>query len=237
MISTYFIGCFHTQYNSLHVNNLAVFTLRITNRTHAASITFNTVVPATAGPDTCFGRPLLQCTNYCICHVKEALYRILCGVNRLGDSGVNRLGDTSTFVNPVGQLLLTRRGKTRMDGVGIVSEFYIAPLPCIRWPPATRGQFRSEPEVAAHDRYYCTAKMKLYWPGHINRLKDDRWTSRVTTWRPYDKKRRQGRPAKRWRDDLDKYWSNTIWQRTAQDRVIWRRHAEAFAQPRDTTAA
>ena len=57
------------------------------------------------------------------------------------------------------------------------------------------------------------------------------------TWRPYDKKRRQGRPAKRWRDDLDKYWSDTIWQRTAQDRVIWRRHAEAFAQPRDTTAA
>ena len=49
--------------------------------------------------------------------------------------------------------------------------------------------------------------MKWSWAGHINRLKDDRWTSRVTTWRPYDKKRRQGRPAKRWRDDLDKYWS------------------------------
>ena len=25
-----------------------------------------------------------------------------------------------------------------------------------------------------------------------------------------------------------------IWQRTAQDRLTWRRHAEAFAQPRDT---
>ena len=70
--------------------------------------------------------------------------------------------------------------------------------------------------------------MKWSWAGHINRLKDDRWTSRVTTWRPYDKKRRQWRPAKRWRDDLDKYWSDTIWQRTAQDRVIWRRHAEAW---------
>ena len=32
-------------------------------------------------------------------------------------------------------------------------------------------------------------KMKWSWAGHINRLKDDRWTSRVTTWRPYDKKR------------------------------------------------
>ena len=39
-------------------------------------------------------------------------------------------------------------------------------------------------------------KMKWTWAGHINRLKDDRWTSRVTTWRPYDKKRRQRRPAK-----------------------------------------
>ena len=80
-------------------------------------------------------------------------------------------------------------------------------------------------------------KMKWSWAGHINRLKDDRWTSRVTSWRPYDKKRRQGRPAKRWRDDLDKYWSDTIWQRKAQDRVVWRQHAEVFAQPRDTTAA
>ena len=43
-------------------------------------------------------------------------------------------------------------------------------------------------------------QMKWSWAGHINRLKDVRWTSRVTTWRPYDKKRRQGRPAKRWRD-------------------------------------
>ena len=38
-------------------------------------------------------------------------------MNRLGDrceSGVNRLGDTSAFVIPVGQLLLTRQGKTRI---------------------------------------------------------------------------------------------------------------------------
>ena len=34
--------------------------------------------------------------------LKEALYRIWCGVNRLGVSGVNRLGDTSAFVNPAG---------------------------------------------------------------------------------------------------------------------------------------
>ena len=67
---------------------------------------------------------------------KEGLYRIWCGVNTLGDSGVNTLGDsgvntlgdTSAFVNLTVQLLLTRRGKIRMDGVGIVFEFCIAPL-------------------------------------------------------------------------------------------------------------
>ena len=49
-------------------------------------------------------------------------------MNRPGYSGVNRLGDNSAFFNTAGQLLLTRQGKTRMDGVDIVFEFYIAPL-------------------------------------------------------------------------------------------------------------
>ena len=31
---------------------------------------------------------------------------------------------------------------------------------------------------------------------------------------------------KRWRADLDKYWRDTIWYRTAQDRLTWRWHAE-----------
>ena len=59
---------------------------------------------------------------------KAGLYTIWCGVNRLGDSGVHTLDDTSVLVNPAGQLLLTRRGKIRMDGIGIVFEFDIAPL-------------------------------------------------------------------------------------------------------------
>ena len=59
---------------------------------------------------------------------KEALYIIWCGVCRLCDNGVNRLGDTSAFVITAGQLLLTWWGKTRMDGVGIVFDFYTTPL-------------------------------------------------------------------------------------------------------------
>ncbi len=71
---------------------------------------------------------------------------------------------------------------------------------------------------------------KWSWAGHINRFQDNQWTSRVTAWRPCDKKRWQGRPAKPWRDSLGIYWSDTIWQRTAQDRLTWRRHDEAFTK-------
>ena len=66
--------------------------------------------------------------NVFLSEVKKAMYRIWCGVNRLGDSGVNRLGDTSAFVNATVHLLLTQQGKIRMDGVGIVFEFYTAHL-------------------------------------------------------------------------------------------------------------
>ena len=72
--------------------------------------------------------PLTVTRRYHKCGFREWLYRIWCGVNTLGDSGVNTLGDTSAFVNQTVQLLLTRRVKIRMDGVGIVFEFYIAPL-------------------------------------------------------------------------------------------------------------
>ena len=74
-------------------------------------------------------------------------------------------------------------------------------------------------------------KMKWSRAGHVNLLKHVRWTSRLTTWRPYDKKRRQRSLAKQWRDDLDEYWTDTIWYRTAQDRITWWSHAEVFAQP------
>ena len=52
----------------------------------------------------------VHCLDVEIHSLKGALYRIWCGVSRLGDSGVHTLGDRSAFVNPAGQLLLTRRG-------------------------------------------------------------------------------------------------------------------------------
>ena len=66
-------------------------------------------------------------------------------MNRLGDNDVNRLGDTSAFVNPADQLLLTRRGKTRMDGVGIVFELctqchVMGPIHCIASDAGLTGE-------------------------------------------------------------------------------------------------
>ena len=44
---------------------------------------------------------------------------------------------------------------------------------------------------------------------HVRRIRDNRWTLRITTWKPYDNKIHRGRPARRWRDDLDDYWKGT----------------------------
>ena len=73
---------------------------------------------------------------------------------------------------------------------------------------------RSNPSKAVKSRKTTMRKMKWSWAEHNNSLEDDRWISHATIWIPNDKQIRQGRPVKRWRDDLDKYWRNTIWNWT-----------------------
>ena len=51
---------------------------------------------------------------------------------------------------------------------------------------------------------------KWTWAGHVSRTRDNRWTSRITTWKLYEGKRSRGRPARRWKDELDDYWTATI---------------------------
>ena len=91
--------------------------------------------------------------NHLQCIVKAGLYRIGCGVHTLGDNGVHTLGDTSVFVNPAGQLLLTRRVNSWMDSVGKVFELYIAGLSHVpynkkyaffQWPDGAIGFGMSE---------------------------------------------------------------------------------------------
>ena len=59
---------------------------------------------------------------------------------------------------------------------------------------ATEGSLTETSELRSLSHSYNTTTN--YSPTHINRLKDDRWTSRVTIWRLRDKKIRQGRQAK-----------------------------------------
>ena len=80
-------------------------------------------------------------------------------------------------------------------------------------------------------------RRKRTWAEHVSRIRDNRWILRIITGKPHERKAQSGRPARQWKDELDDYWKGTIWQRIAQDRQIWKQHVEAFAQPRDTTAA
>ena len=73
-------------------------------------------------------------------------------------------------------------------------------------------------------------RRKWTWAGHITTIRDNRW-------KPYERKRPRGRPARQWRVELGDNWKSTMWQRIAQDRQMWKQHAEAFSQPRDTTTA
>ena len=51
---------------------------------------------------------------------------------------------------------------------------------------------------------------------------DDRRTARITSWKPCRRKRSHGRPGKRWRDEIDTFWKDNIWQRGPQDRQTWK---------------
>ena len=76
-----------------------------------------------------------------------------------------------------------------------------------------------------------SAKEKKWrWAGHVSRMRDNRWTIRMTEWTPRNGKRSRGRPNRRWRDELDEYWKTSTWGREAQDRNNWFKHAEAFVQ-------
>ena len=65
------------------------------------------------------------------------------------------------------------------------------------------------------------------WAGHVSRIRDNRWTLRITNWKTYETKRPRGRPARLWREELDDYWKGTIWHRIAQ--YNWKQHDEGFA--------
>ncbi|GFO50048.1 endonuclease-reverse transcriptase [Plakobranchus ocellatus] len=98
---------------------------------------------------------------------------------------------------------------------------------------AQRAMERKILGIKLADRVKCSeivhfvAKQKWKWAGHVARLKDSRWTLRVTEWQPRNGKRSRGRQARRWRDDIVKTKGNT-WSRDARDRDECRRDAEGY---------
>ena len=60
-------------------------------------------------------------------------------------------------------------------------------------------------------------------------MNDNRWTVRATEWQVRNKRRSNGRPKQRWRDDLTKNLGAT-WSRKAKDRRGWRKLMEDYLQ-------
>ena len=71
-------------------------------------------------------------------------------------------------------------------------------------------------------------KKKWKWAGHLARTTDNRWTKRLTEWRPWLGSRHQGRQQIRWCDDITGY-VGVKWMSIAQDRPRWSKLGEAFA--------
>lgn len=79
----------------------------------------------------------------------------------------------------------------------------------------------------AKDALSHAKKLKWKWAGHVARLDDDRWTSRVTKWKgPYGK-RLKDRPYSRWADEIIKI-AGPCWTQIAQNRDKWKSLEEAF---------
>ncbi|MFH4978539.1 hypothetical protein AB6A40_005248 [Gnathostoma spinigerum] len=68
------------------------------------------------------------------------------------------------------------------------------------------------------DVVFESIKSKLRGAGHVARLKDDRWTKKVSGWYPRNQKRPVGRPPGRW-NDLVRARLGPMWRSMAQDRI------------------
>ena len=71
-------------------------------------------------------------------------------------------------------------------------------------------------------------KKKWKWAGHVQRMKNDRWTKRATERYPRNYKRRKGRQKQRWSDDIRSV-AGSLWGRVAQDREKWAELLQEYA--------
>ncbi|EYC18843.1 hypothetical protein Y032_0026g1397 [Ancylostoma ceylanicum] len=64
---------------------------------------------------------------------------------------------------------------------------------------------------------------KWTWAKKVAEVDVDRWTRRITEWRPWTWKRSTGRPRMRWRDVFIAYFGETWMRAAASDSATWRR--------------
>lgn len=67
------------------------------------------------------------------------------------------------------------------------------------------------------DALSYTVRLKWRWAGHVARMSDDRWTSRLTSWPGPRGNRKRGRPRSRWADDIEGT-AGKLWMEKATDR-------------------
>ena len=84
-------------------------------------------------------------------------------------------------------------------------------------------------KTRVNDILEVITKTKWKWAGHVARMNDNRWTIRCTEWQIKGGRRSQGRPKRRWRDDIQQ-WQGATWSRIANDRKQWRHLAEGYFQ-------
>ena len=73
---------------------------------------------------------------------------------------------------------------------------------------------------------------RVVWRERVSRVAPTDWTAYVIQdWRRMVRQEQTTRETSQAVEWWSGYWSDTIWQRTAQYRLTWRRNAEAFAQP------
>jgi len=68
-------------------------------------------------------------------------------------------------------------------------------------------------------------KQKGRWAGHVAKMKDNRWTKRITDWCPFNDKRSKKGPTLDG-EKTEKFAGKT-WQRLAQNRQLWKELGEA----------
>lgn len=76
---------------------------------------------------------------------------------------------------------------------------------------------------------YICKRIKMKYAGHMAREKNyEKWNLALTTWIPFENKRKKGRPAMRWVDEIRKI-VGPQWTSIAQDRKRWRNVTETHA--------